>query len=111
MRAAKPKSVLLFGATGTIGHATADALVAAGHDVVCFVRPRSKLQMDGAWVERGDVKSTFDLESTFADLGLSKELVKSLEARGFEHPTLIQSRLIPPAIAGRARPVGSISGS
>ncbi len=30
--------VLVFGATGTIGRATALALVAAGHDVVCFVR-------------------------------------------------------------------------
>ena len=31
---------MLFGATGTIGRATAKALVARGHDVVCFVRPR-----------------------------------------------------------------------
>jgi divinyl chlorophyllide a 8-vinyl-reductase len=33
--------VFLVGATGTIGRATARALVARGHDVVCFVRPRS----------------------------------------------------------------------
>ncbi len=33
-----PGRVLVFGATGTIGRATALALVAAGHDVVCFVR-------------------------------------------------------------------------
>lgn len=31
---------MLFGATGTIGRATAKALVARGHEVVCFVRPR-----------------------------------------------------------------------
>lgn len=32
--------VFLVGATGTIGRATARALVARGHDVVCFVRSR-----------------------------------------------------------------------
>ncbi len=31
---------MLLGATGTIGQATARALVARSHDVVCFVRPR-----------------------------------------------------------------------
>ncbi len=33
------RRVLLLGATGTIGRATARALVALGHDVVCLVRP------------------------------------------------------------------------
>ncbi|MCF2871695.1 NAD(P)H-binding protein [Octadecabacter sp. G9-8] len=33
------KSVLLFGATGTIGRATALALTQAGHHVTCVVRP------------------------------------------------------------------------
>ena len=36
-----PRRVFLLGATGTIGCATARALVARGHDVVCFVRPRA----------------------------------------------------------------------
>ncbi len=31
----------MLGATGTIGRATAPALVVRGHDVVCFVRPRA----------------------------------------------------------------------
>ncbi|MFS0738090.1 NAD(P)H-binding protein [Sphingomonas sp. 1P06PA] len=35
------RRVLLLGATGTIGRATAAALVAAGHDTVCLVRQRS----------------------------------------------------------------------
>ena len=30
--------IALFGATGTIGRATAQALVGAGHEVVAFVR-------------------------------------------------------------------------
>jgi divinyl chlorophyllide a 8-vinyl-reductase len=33
--------VCLLGATGTIGRATAIALMRRGHDVVCFVRARS----------------------------------------------------------------------
>lgn len=35
------KSVLLFGATGTIGRATAYALIDAGHQVTCVLRPSS----------------------------------------------------------------------
>ena len=35
----QPKRVLLLGASGTIGRATARALVLRGHEVVCFVRP------------------------------------------------------------------------
>lgn len=37
---APSQRVLLLGATGTIGMATARALVRLGHDVVCLVRPR-----------------------------------------------------------------------
>lgn len=38
------KNVLLYGATGTIGRATALALVAAGHSVTCVTRPTSQTQ-------------------------------------------------------------------
>jgi divinyl chlorophyllide a 8-vinyl-reductase len=37
----RPRRVLLLGATGTIGRATARALVGRGHEVVCFVRRRA----------------------------------------------------------------------
>lgn len=37
-----PRRVMVLGATGTIGRATVRALVQRGHDVVCFVRPRSQ---------------------------------------------------------------------
>jgi divinyl chlorophyllide a 8-vinyl-reductase len=37
----QPRRILLLGATGTIGRATARALVRRGHEVVCFVRPRA----------------------------------------------------------------------
>lgn len=36
------RRVLLLGATGTIGRATATALLAKGHDVVCLIRPSPK---------------------------------------------------------------------
>ena len=35
-----PRRVFVLGATGTIGHATVRALLARGHEVVCFLRPR-----------------------------------------------------------------------
>lgn len=38
--AGSSRRVLLLGATGTIGLATAKALIQRGHAVVCFVRPR-----------------------------------------------------------------------
>jgi divinyl chlorophyllide a 8-vinyl-reductase len=38
-RAPQPRRVFMLGATGTIGRATARALVQRGHEVVCFVRP------------------------------------------------------------------------
>ncbi len=41
-----PKRVLLLGATGTIGQATARALVRHGHEVVCLVRPRPAAASD-----------------------------------------------------------------
>ncbi len=40
-RSPQPRRVFLLGATGTIGRATAQALVRRGHAVVCFVRPRA----------------------------------------------------------------------
>ncbi|CAL76318.1 conserved hypothetical protein [Bradyrhizobium sp. ORS 278] len=46
----------MLGATGTIGRATVRALVARGHEVVCFVRPRSEaITIPGATVRTGDV--------------------------------------------------------
>ena len=47
--------VLLLGATGTIGMATARALIRLGHEVVCLVRPRQGLgstQADTGLTER-----------------------------------------------------------
>ena len=38
---AGPRRVFVIGASGTIGQATVRALLCRGHEVVCFVRPRS----------------------------------------------------------------------
>ena len=43
--------VLLLGATGTIGRATAAALIAAGHEVVAVVRPGASGPAGGARLE------------------------------------------------------------
>ncbi len=62
----------MLGATGTIGQATVRALVARGHEVVCFVRPRAgvggQLQaadmarlFSGAVVRVGDVQDPVSL--------------------------------------------------
>ncbi|WOI56649.1 NAD(P)H-binding protein [Palleronia sp. LCG004] len=42
------KRILLLGATGTIGRATCDALLARGHEVVCPVRPGARALPEGA---------------------------------------------------------------
>jgi divinyl chlorophyllide a 8-vinyl-reductase len=66
------KRVLLLGATGTIGRATARALVERGHDVVCFVRPRAGVHgaltpdqcarlLPGATLRFGDVTAPASL--------------------------------------------------
>lgn len=40
-------------------------------------------------------------ERTFADLGLSPEILQSIKEVGFEHPTPIQAAVIPPALEGK----------
>jgi divinyl chlorophyllide a 8-vinyl-reductase len=58
----------MLGATGTIGQATTRALVQRGHEVVCFIRPRSTRGRDdglkgltGAVVRFGDVTDATSL--------------------------------------------------
>jgi divinyl chlorophyllide a 8-vinyl-reductase len=54
----KPQRIFMIGGTGTIGRATVRALVAAGHDVVCFLRPGSAAdlpELEGAALRFGDV--------------------------------------------------------
>lgn len=48
--------------------------------------------------ETGDL---FDATQTFATLGLRSSVLKGVEAVGFQRPTMIQSKLIPPMLAGR----------
>ena len=59
------RRVLLVGATGTIGRATLRALVAAGHEVVCLVRPGRETPWadgrSGVSIRHGDVASAASL--------------------------------------------------
>ena len=43
----------------------------------------------------------FDTDTTFASLGLRKEVLQGITEMGFEHPTHVQSQLIPLAIEGK----------
>lgn len=71
-RSPRPRRVFVLGATGTIGRAAARALVAKGHEVVCFVRPRAGFRgalspadcarlLAGAEVRIGDVDDPISL--------------------------------------------------
>ncbi|NSX54849.1 NAD(P)H-binding protein [Parasulfitobacter algicola] len=55
-----PKRVFVLGGTGTIGRTTVDALMERGHQVVCFVRPGSKIRSD-VIVRQGDVTDPVSL--------------------------------------------------
>lgn len=61
----EPRRILMLGATGTIGRATVRALLARGHEVVCFLRPRSpggRTHLpDGAILRYGDVTDPVSL--------------------------------------------------
>lgn len=70
------RRVLLAGATGTIGHATADALVAQGHRPLCLVRRAVDLP-DGCQAVRADVSRPEDL----ADLPAFDAVISCLASR------------------------------
>jgi len=57
--------VFVLGATGTIGRATVRALVLRGHEVVCFVRPRTSVggmaAQNGAVVPKGSAMRLGDV--------------------------------------------------
>jgi len=72
VRSPRPRRVFVLGATGTIGRATVRGLVAHGHEVICFVRPRAGVggaltQSDsagllaGATLRYGDVTDPLSL--------------------------------------------------
>lgn len=70
----RPSRVLLLGATGTIGRATARALVRRGHEVVCLVRPRAGV---GQMLGRQDSATLLaGAEVRFGDVTQSSSLVR-----------------------------------
>ena len=48
---------------------------------------------EGGWSEE-----SFQLDMTFADLGLSDDILKAMDDLGFKHPTKIQAELVPLAL-------------
>ena len=72
LHARTARRVFMLGATGTIGRATARALIARGHDVVCFIRPNGSgrgatpateraAALPGATIRYGDVGDSISL--------------------------------------------------
>ncbi|MHC5004940.1 MAG: DEAD/DEAH box helicase [Planctomycetota bacterium] len=51
--------------------------------------------------KRASKADIFDTVASFEQLGLGKEVRRGIDEAGFEHPTHVQSTLIPLAIAGR----------
>ena len=81
---------MLLGASGTIGRATAQALLAQGHEVVCFLRPdpanpRQGLP-NGAILRFGDVTNPADLART-GFMGEGFDALVSCLASRTGHPT------------------------
>ncbi|MHC4995754.1 MAG: DEAD/DEAH box helicase [Planctomycetota bacterium] len=46
------------------------------------------------------MEDVFNLDKSFADLGLNDAILKGIEKAGFKHPTHIQDQLIPPILEG-----------
>lgn len=63
----RSRRVVVLGATGTIGRATVRALVARGHEVVCFVRPRAGV--GGALAADDSVRLLAGASVRFGDVG------------------------------------------
>ena len=60
--------------------------------------PESPPHDGGPTTEKGKL---FADSVTFRDLGLSDAVLAGIDAKGFEHPTDIQAKLIPPILAGK----------
>lgn len=56
-------------------------------------RTRQISEPEGGWSDE-----SFCLDKTFADLGLSDDILKAMDERGFKHPTKIQAELVPLAL-------------
>jgi len=62
-------------------------------DVPEPTRTRTIKEPEGGWSEE-----SFQLDMTFADLGLSDDILKAMDDLGFKHPTKIQAELVPLAL-------------
>jgi ATP-dependent RNA helicase DeaD len=73
--------------------------VIEGDDEPVTPPPPSELRAAGEKAARAD--EIFQKDITFAELGLSPEVQRSVSEAGFIHPTVIQARLIPVILTGR----------
>ncbi len=77
-----PLHVLLLGASGTIGRATLDALLAAGHRVTCLARPGSVIKgQTGAQVLCADLSDAHATEAALRGLGRFDAVLSCMASR------------------------------
>lgn len=76
------KRVFMLGGTGTIGRATVRALVARGHEVVCFVRPKAGV---GGALSPDETESLLEgAELRFGDVADPQSLAQGFRGERFD---------------------------
>ncbi len=81
-RPAPGAAVVVAGATGHVGSAVVERLVADGRRVRCLVRDRSRLRSDQVDVIEGDLRDRNSLDEAFVDGAVAYFLVHALSAGG-----------------------------
>ncbi|XP_026192286.1 ATP-dependent RNA helicase DRS1 [Cyclospora cayetanensis] len=90
----------------------------AGEASSCESKTKQKQQQQNKHSHDGNGKVALinnnvllDTETNWADLHLSRQLLKALDALGYEHPSFVQAAAIPAALRGRDLLVNAQTGS
>ncbi|OEH76635.1 hypothetical protein cyc_01988 [Cyclospora cayetanensis] len=90
----------------------------AGEASSCESKTKQKQQQQNKHSHNGNGKVALinnnvllDTETNWADLHLSRQLLKALDALGYEHPSFVQAAAIPAALRGRDLLVNAQTGS
>lgn len=79
--APRPQTVIVAGATGTIGAATTHALIAAGHRTHCLVRAHKATLPEAAKQHVVDLADSSDLARVLSDIGPANAVISCLASR------------------------------
>ncbi len=73
--------------------------------------PQQQVTIGAPPMDKNLDQQIFDTATSFADLGLTQPLLDAIDKLGFEHPTVVQSKLIPLALSGKDVLGQSVTGS